>query len=99
MARQEVNIGVTANDGTGDNLRAGGDKINDNFIELYGALGVDWIFAANGNNFPTAAIKGKLYIAQDDHGNPGDADYVSANSWMIARVAGANSFSQYSIKP
>jgi hypothetical protein len=26
-------------DGTGDNLRVGGDKINDNFLELYTALG------------------------------------------------------------
>lgn len=35
MARQEINIGTTANDGTGTPLRVGGDMINDNFIELY----------------------------------------------------------------
>jgi hypothetical protein len=35
MARQEINIGLLPNDGTGDTLRDGGDKINDNFIELY----------------------------------------------------------------
>lgn len=35
MAQQIVNIGVVANDGTGDSLRVGGDKINDNFTELY----------------------------------------------------------------
>lgn len=35
MAQQTVNIGTTANDGTGDTIRAGGDKINDNFTELY----------------------------------------------------------------
>ena len=35
MARQYINIGSSANDGTGDDLRTGADKINDNFIELY----------------------------------------------------------------
>ena len=37
MARQSINIGSSANDGTGDPLRTAGDKINDNFVELYGA--------------------------------------------------------------
>jgi len=35
MARQEINIGSAANDGTGDKLRVAFDKINDNFVELY----------------------------------------------------------------
>jgi hypothetical protein len=37
MARQNINIGSSANDGTGDPLRTAFDKINDNFVELYGA--------------------------------------------------------------
>ena len=36
MARQAINIGSSANDGTGDPLRTAFDKINDNFVELYG---------------------------------------------------------------
>lgn len=43
MAKQSLNIGAAANDNTGDTLRVGGDKINDNFNELYSALG-------NGSN-------------------------------------------------
>ena len=39
MARQNINIGSSANDGTGDPLRTAFDKINDNFVELYGADG------------------------------------------------------------
>ena len=39
MAKQSLNIGTSANDNTGDTLRSGGDKINDNFDELYTALG------------------------------------------------------------
>lgn len=39
MAKQAIGIGTTANDGTGDTLRVGADKINDNFDEIYAALG------------------------------------------------------------
>ncbi len=35
MAQQIITLGSAANDRTGDNLRTGGDKINDNFTELY----------------------------------------------------------------
>ena len=39
MAKQTINIGSSANDGTGSSLRAGGDLINDNFNEIYTAIG------------------------------------------------------------
>ena len=39
MAKQSLGLGNAANDNTGDTLRVGGDKINDNFDELYTALG------------------------------------------------------------
>lgn len=35
MAKQVINIGSTANDGTGDPIRDAFDKVNDNFTELY----------------------------------------------------------------
>lgn len=38
MAKQTINLGTTANDGTGTSLRAGGDIINDNFTELYDGI-------------------------------------------------------------
>lgn len=38
MAQQTINIGAAPNDGTGDDIRTGGDKINDNFTELYTLL-------------------------------------------------------------
>ncbi len=41
MARQNINKGTTANDGTGDTLRITAGKINDNFGELYNILGGD----------------------------------------------------------
>ncbi len=35
MAKQTINLGSSANDGTGDPLRTAFDKVNDNFDELY----------------------------------------------------------------
>ena len=39
MAKQTINIGSSANDGSGTTIRAGGDLINDNFNEIYTAFG------------------------------------------------------------
>jgi len=39
MARQNIGIGSSANDGNGDTLRTAGGKINDNFVEIYRFLG------------------------------------------------------------
>ena len=39
MAKLTLNLGTNPNDGTGDNLRGGGTKINANFTEIYNSLG------------------------------------------------------------
>ena len=39
MAYQAIGLGTTVGDGTGDSIREGGDKINDNFVEIYTLLG------------------------------------------------------------
>jgi hypothetical protein len=41
MAKQNINVGTTANDKKGDSLRAAFQKVNANFTELYNALGLD----------------------------------------------------------
>ena len=35
MTRQNISVGTVANDGTGDPLRTGMIKVNENFTELY----------------------------------------------------------------
>ena len=50
MAKQTINIGSSANDGTGSTIRAGGDLINDNFNEIYTA------FSSDGSNLSTTAF-------------------------------------------
>ena len=39
MAKQNVNIGVEGNDGTGDSIREAFRKANENFTELYAVFG------------------------------------------------------------
>src|SRR5210317_2565476 len=39
MAKQTINIGIVADDGTGSTIRAGGDLVNDNFNEIYSKIG------------------------------------------------------------
>jgi hypothetical protein len=41
MALQGISTGTIPNDGTGDSLLAGAIKVNENFLEVYNALGVD----------------------------------------------------------
>ena len=61
MAYQAVNIGTSANDGTGDQLRAAFDKINDNFSEIYTELG--------GTSLSNISISGNTISIDDTNGN------------------------------
>ena len=57
MAYQKVGIGSTANDGTGDTLRDGGDKINENFEDLWAKInGVANGDINNGTALTTDAV-------------------------------------------
>jgi hypothetical protein len=46
MAKQTISLGTTVNDGTGDPIRTGGDKINDNFNEIYTLLGTGTVLTS-----------------------------------------------------
>ena len=69
MAKQTINIGSTANDGTGSTLRVGGDIINDNFNEIYTAFG-DGSTLSSG--FITAAGSATLTNKTFDLGGTGN---------------------------
>lgn len=62
MAQQTINIGTTANDSTGDTLRAGMAKANENFDEVYArtASFVDGGAVGDGITDDTAAIQAAL---------------------------------------
>ena len=61
MAQQTINIGATANDGTGDQLRTAFDKVNDNFVEIYTELG--------GTSLSNVKISGNTISTDDTNGN------------------------------
>ena len=73
MARQVINIGSSANDGTGDPLRTAFDKINDNFVELYGGDNdINTLDAnLNTNNFAitTGVTNGDITITPNGTGS------------------------------
>ena len=66
MAKLTVNIGTSANDRTGDNLRTAFNKINTNFTELYTALGLDADTTLNLGNFVFEGNTVRLTNANND---------------------------------
>jgi len=72
MAKNIINRGSTANDGTGDNLRLGAEKINNNFSEIYTALG-------DGTN-----ISGIVKVADDSS----TVSSISANGETLRILGG-----------
>ncbi len=82
MAKQALGLGTSANDNTGDTLRAGGDKINDNFNEIYAALGNGSTLTVNVTNPATGQVlryNGSQFAASD-YSNLTSALDVNGNS-------------------
>lgn len=48
MTQQTINVGVEADDGTGDPLRSAFIKVNDNFTELYASAGTSGVSGVSG---------------------------------------------------
>ena len=70
MARQEINIGTNANDGTGDPLRTAFDKINDNLGEIYTNLGGDSLsnIGHTGNTIQSLDTNGNIVLSPNGTG-------------------------------
>lgn len=62
MARQNINYGTNPNDGTGDTLRVAMDKVNDNFIELYGESSTETNLTFGVNAISVDNINGNLAL-------------------------------------
>ena len=68
MAKQTVNLGTTANDGTGDPLRTAFNKLNGNFDEVY------------GNNFVTKDMLNDDIVGQAELG----AEFTTSSALTAA---------------
>lgn len=68
MAKQVINIGTTANDGTGDPLRDAFDKVNDNFTELYNDDGGDVDSVSGSGGLEVDQSTGAVTVSISDDG-------------------------------
>lgn len=69
MAKQEIDIGVEGNDGTGDSIRESFRKVNENFSELYAIFGLGGqISFTNLNDTPETLLgnENKLLLVKPD---------------------------------
>ena len=97
MAKQVINIGTTANDGTGDPLRSAFDKVNDNFTELYdddaGDVGSftnangTYVSAAVVNTAATGAVTtGAIDLSAVDGTDTSGKFLSKDNKWAVVDV-------------
>lgn len=82
MAQAYVNLGTVPNDGLGDPLRDGGDKINDNFDELYPAVALNTAKVTNATHTGDATGSGALTLATV---NASPGTYTNANITVNAK--------------
>ena len=66
MAKQVINIGSVANDGTGDPLRTAFDKVNDNFTELYSDDAGDVNQVTGSGGITASPTTGDVVVSLDD---------------------------------
>lgn len=91
MAKQPIGLGSSANDGSGDTLRAGGDKVNDNFTEVYNALGDGSTIAANTGTLVSNAYAIATYAANSAINTRLNLYAKVANVASLAALANTNS--------
>ena len=87
MTRQLINTGIIPNDGQGDSLRTAGGKMNNNFEELYTALGNGTTLTVVNNNLITATGANKITFLYNTLAELPDAGTYHG---MFAHVHGEN---------
>lgn len=68
MTQQVINVGSTANDGTGDPLRTAFQKINSNFSELYGLGAAGSNLDLSDNEIAATNSNGNVELAPNGSG-------------------------------
>jgi len=80
MAKQDINIGIEGNDGTGDSIRESFRKVNENFTEIYAVFGLGGqISFTNLNDTPDSLInnQGKVVAVKQDQTGVDFFEFVS----------------------
>ena len=92
MAYQSIGRGSAANDGTGDDLRTGAGKVNDNFVEVYTYLGDGSTLSSDAvvTETATQTLTNKTITGTFTGGVTGNAD--TATALETARTIAGQSF-------
>jgi hypothetical protein len=84
MSKSIINIGALPNDGTGDSLRTGATKVNNNFGELYDVLG-------DGNNLSVGVGKTIIGISSSTY-NVGIGSTIPTSKLTVIGDLSATSY-------
>jgi len=87
MAKQVINIGTTANDGTGDPLRSAFDKVNDNFTELYSDDAGDVNSIVAGTAISVSSATGNVTVTNSSPNATHTGDVTGSAALTIASNA------------
>ena len=79
MARLGISTGTTPNDGTGDSLIDGADKINKNFEEIYNAIGNGTTIFAGSPNMQVGIVTAGIVTATTLFGDGSNLTGVGAD--------------------
>lgn len=93
MAKLTIGAGATANDGSGDSLRSGAQKINNNFDELYASLGDGnslKITTSGASNGEVLAFNGLSFVPTAVGGVNSFSSIISDNGSFSATTPGAS---------
>tara|TARA_Y100001937_G_scaffold95863_1_gene130230 strand:+ start:38 stop:1717 length:1680 start_codon:yes stop_codon:yes gene_type:complete len=106
MAKQDLGLGTSANDGQGDTLRTGGQKIKGNFDEIYARFGSGTdletatsanILVGNGTKFASVATSGDFNISSAGAINIRTASGVSKITIPAGSAPGSTTNALYNI--
>ena len=86
MAKQTINVGTTANDGTGSTIRAGGQVVNNNFDDVYTKFG-----DGSSINFDIGSpTNGQAIVYNSSTGNWEPGTSATNSDFIVAGDSGAN---------
>lgn len=84
MARQDVDIGVEGNDGTGDSIRESFRKVNENFTELYAVFGVEGSLSFTSLSDTPDVYEGNKVVTTNATGDAIIFSTITSNDGTIA---------------
>jgi hypothetical protein len=84
MARENIDIGIQGNDGTGDSIRESFRKVNDNFIQLFAVFGSgDRIGFTDLDDTPSSYSANQVIVADSDGANLVAKDLVGGEGIAV----------------